>query len=107
MPVEENEGKKPDAKVETEFEEFLEDIAEDPEYRSGIVLYKAPNAEATAAAQAAAKDAMEDEGDEDEDYPDVGIDELVEEVAAMAVEGEDDEDEDGDEEIDDGDEEDE
>lgn len=87
------------AKVEADYEAFLQELEEDPELRATVNLYKAEGKEKEAdAAVAAAKakkgpagkkgqyamegvEAAEEEGDEEEgDFPEVKLEELMEEL---------------------------
>lgn len=90
-------GKAGESKAEKEYEEFLKDLEEDPELRANVVLYKDAEGTGTTATRSSTDDntSMVDgeEGDEDEEDPhfqDVTLDELVDEVAGMALDEEDD-----------------
>lgn len=86
-------------RVEKDYELFLRDLEEDPELRSAINLYKHdavdPHAK-PAATTAAAPDQQQQDGDdemsevdgEDENFPDVQLDELLEHFEELDVEDE-------------------
>lgn len=99
MEKDEEGGRKgTEAKTEKEYDGFLRDLEEDPELRSGVIMYKVPGQ--TKAPQAAQPDgnaamADDDEDEVDPDFPDVTLDELVDDVADMGIE------DDGDVELDD------
>eukprot|EP00026_Physarum_polycephalum_P007496 Phypoly_transcript_07558.p1 GENE.Phypoly_transcript_07558~~Phypoly_transcript_07558.p1 ORF type:complete len:531 (+),score=69.79 Phypoly_transcript_07558:64-1593(+) len=90
LEVEEEGGRKgTETKAEAEYEEFMRDLEEDPEMRSGVIMYKAPGktpqaADATAS-NAADNASMADADEDDPDFPDVTLDELVEDVATLAL----------------------
>jgi nonsense-mediated mRNA decay protein 3 len=65
---------------EEEEEAFLEEIEEDPELRARVALYKDRNADAAAAARAArAQQPRGDDSDSDE-FPEVPLEELLDEM---------------------------
>lgn len=68
-------------KAQNDYEVFLQELEEDPTYRSGIDLVKAPNAEEIQARLAAAVEEEELETD----FPEPSLDELVEELEDMAI----------------------
>lgn len=84
LELEEEGGRKEkEGKAETEYEEFMRDLEEDPDLRSAVNLYKAPGKpEKTTATDT---ESMVDE--EDPDFPDVTLDELVEDVDKLAIDG--------------------
>lgn len=91
--------RKPESKAEKEYEEFLRDLEEDPDLRANILLYKSNQATTTnnnnndtnMNPQPMNDNEMEDVDEPDPDFADVTVDELVEDVAGMALdEGEDD-----------------
>jgi len=85
LELEEEGGRKgTEAKAENEYEEFLRDLEEDPELRSGVVLYKAPRKEA-AQPTSTDSESMADADEGDPDFHDVTLDELVDDVATMAL----------------------
>jgi len=74
---EENAGEKTKAEVakaEQDYELFLRDIEEDPELRGMINLYKNPNI------QAEPDDEMIDESEAEEDFPEIQLEELLDEL---------------------------
>lgn len=74
---EENAGEKTKAEVakaEQDYELFLRDIEEDPELRGMINLYKNPNATAQQ------DDEMLDESEAEEDFPEIQLEELLDEL---------------------------
>mmetsp|Transcript_30551 Transcript_30551/g.98782 ORF Transcript_30551/g.98782 Transcript_30551/m.98782 type:complete len:588 (-) Transcript_30551:258-2021(-) len=86
-------GRKIDSsKQEQEYEEFMQDLEEDPGMRAQINLYKdsaAMEAQARAAKkrvqQSSAGPESESEGDaDDEDFPEVGLEELLDELTLGA-----------------------
>lgn len=82
--MDEEGGKKgTEAKSEKEYEEFLRDLEEDPELRSGVVMYKAPAKDSKQAQPTTDTESMLDE--DDPDFADVTLDELVDDVATMAL----------------------
>jgi len=92
-------GRKLDtSQYEQEYEEFMQDLEEDPEMRAQINLYRDPEADRRAAAQAAqaaasgAASGGDGDGDgeeaEDDDFPDVGLEELLDELTLGADEPE-------------------
>jgi len=86
LEVEEEGGRKgTEAKVENEYEEFLRDLEEDPELRSGVIMYKAPGKAVPQPTSAADSESMADIEEEDSDFADVTLDELVEDVATLAL----------------------
>ncbi|KAJ3008189.1 hypothetical protein HKX48_008717 [Thoreauomyces humboldtii] len=96
-----NRGKSEKARQEMDYELFLRDIEEDSELRGMINLYKDPAAKAAAEAAALlaaaqqgahAGDAMDADGvveDDDEepeeDFPEVDVDELLEDMDALKI----------------------
>ncbi|KAJ1919894.1 ribosome-binding protein [Mycoemilia scoparia] len=65
-------------KLEADFEQFMRDLEEDPDYRQNINLYKTG---AATAAQTGDSGAMDEEGDDDDDeYPDIPLEELLEDL---------------------------
>lgn len=93
LDTEEADSRKPESKAEKEYEEFLRDLEEDPELRSNVILYKSTttatstntNTNNDTQPTTAADNEMEDVDDEDPDFADVTVDELVEDVAGMAL----------------------
>eukprot|EP01116_Phalansterium_solitarium_P014670 TRINITY_DN3242_c0_g1_i1.p1 TRINITY_DN3242_c0_g1~~TRINITY_DN3242_c0_g1_i1.p1 ORF type:complete len:509 (-),score=207.42 TRINITY_DN3242_c0_g1_i1:481-2007(-) len=75
-------------KEENDYERFMQDLEEDPELRSQINLYK--DAEAIARKQAQQHEEMGEAAEEDEEFPEVGLEELLDE---MTINDADDEDE--------------
>lgn len=92
LEIEEPEGglrKQEIAKQERHYEEFLRDLEEDPDLRSNVMLYKSGDAPAP-------EDTMEDEGEEEDDepdFPEVRVEELLDEIENMTI-GEEDYDDD-------------
>ncbi|GAA5939380.1 hypothetical protein JCM3775_001691 [Rhodotorula graminis] len=92
-------GASDQAKAEADYERFLQDLEEDEELRQTVQLFKDPNA-----AQAQT-DTMHDDGDTDldggdddddeDDFPEIRVDDLLDEMDALAIA----EDEDGDAQI--------
>jgi len=76
LPKEQDLGKKADInRAAQDYETFLQEIEEDPELRSQINIYKAPNAPSVV------DNSMVVEGEEEEeDFPDVALDELLDEL---------------------------
>ncbi|KAJ3376138.1 hypothetical protein GGF31_000205 [Allomyces arbusculus] len=73
-------------KLDADYETFLRDLEEDPELRSAINLYKDPEWEskaALAAQEAAAQANMDSDMDMDpeEDFPEVGLEELLDDMS--------------------------
>eukprot|EP01103_Thecamoeba_quadrilineata_P012138 TRINITY_DN305_c0_g1_i1.p1 TRINITY_DN305_c0_g1~~TRINITY_DN305_c0_g1_i1.p1 ORF type:complete len:521 (-),score=81.61 TRINITY_DN305_c0_g1_i1:54-1508(-) len=92
LPMEEAEPIRKNEKIkhDNDYEKFLQDIEEDPELRAQIDLYKTSDAEHVLNA---AEGIMEDEGEEEEeDFPEVKLDELLEDLTL----NDDDDQEDGD-----------
>jgi len=87
LELEEEGGRKgTEAKAEQEYEEFLRDLEEDPELRSGVVLYKAPEMKRKEAQPASTdNESITDVDEDDPDFADVTLDELVDDVATMAL----------------------
>ena len=84
------------AKAEADYERFLQDLEEDEELRQTVQLFKDPNA-----AQAQADTMRDEDGDtdleggsddDDDDFPEIRVDDLLDEMDALAIA----EDEDGD-----------
>ncbi|KZT62560.1 NMD3-domain-containing protein [Calocera cornea HHB12733] len=76
------------AKVERDYEMFLRELEEDPELRGNVNLYKADDAPEK---KVAADEMDVDEGTEDEDepdFPDVQLDELLNNFEDMSISGE-------------------
>jgi len=66
-------------KKDNDYEKFLQELEEDPELRSQIDLYKVPNAEQVLTE--AQESMMEDEGEEEEeDFPEIKLEELMEDL---------------------------
>ncbi|POY71731.1 hypothetical protein BMF94_5092 [Rhodotorula taiwanensis] len=79
------------AKAEADYERFLQDLEEDPEMRQTIQLFRDPNAPATgrdADAMADDTDAEVDE-DEDDEFPEIQVDELADELEQFGIKDED------------------
>lgn len=79
------------AKAEADYERFLRDLEEDPEMRQTIQLFRDPNAgEGGGAAKAddMADDTDVDE-DEEEDFPEIQVDELADELENIGLQDED------------------
>ncbi|KAJ3273164.1 hypothetical protein HK104_004313 [Borealophlyctis nickersoniae] len=77
-------GRTEKAQREMDYERFLQDIEEDPELRGMINLYKDPNAKAKAKAEE--EDAMMDEEEEpEEDFPQIKMDELLDDMENMTI----------------------
>ncbi|BFZ58478.1 ribosome-binding protein [Savitreella phatthalungensis] len=75
------------AKFEADYEQFLRDLEEDEELRHTVNLYRDPEAEARRQQQQAEADAMTDAGGDDEEAPEIGIDELLDEFDDMNIDG--------------------
>ena len=65
-------------KSNRDFEIFMNDIEEDPEYRSQFNLYKADNAEQIMKNNKAQEE--DDMAENAEDFPDVGLEELIDDL---------------------------
>lgn len=65
-------------KSNRDFEIFMNDIEEDPEYRSQFNLYKADNAEQIMKSNKAQEE--DDMAENAEDFPDVGLEELIDDL---------------------------
>lgn len=59
-------------------EEFMRDLEEDPEMRSQIELFKVPGVQAP-------DEEMIDVGEEEEDFPEVKMNELLDAVGALHI----------------------
>ncbi|BGP31845.1 ribosome-binding protein [Rhodotorula toruloides] len=70
------------AKAEQDYERFLQDLEDDDEMRKEIHLFKDPNA-----AQAKADAMTDDTDEEDEELPQINVDELLDDFEQMAIEG--------------------
>ncbi|KAK6456090.1 putative nonsense-mediated mRNA decay protein [Scheffersomyces xylosifermentans] len=68
-------------RAERDYELFLQELEEDEEMRQAINLYKAGDS-----APVASHGHIEDEEDDDEDAPEIGIDELLDELDDMTLE---------------------
>jgi nonsense-mediated mRNA decay protein 3 len=104
-------GGRDQKKVEDDYEIFLRDLEEDTEMRAAVNLYKAPPGSSTSGKRgkgkknqfamdvddsAGAANAppanggpdmdMEDEGEEETDFPEVNLDELLEDMAELGLE---------------------
>jgi len=104
MPVETG-GLLVGKKVDLDYELFLRDLEEDLEMRGAVNLYKVQKDEAAETAEIAAKlsggkqrakgqldpdvrmtdDVQEDDGEEDVDFPEIKLDELLEEFDEMTL----------------------
>jgi nonsense-mediated mRNA decay protein 3 len=83
LEKEEEGGRKgTEQKEQKEFDEFINDLEEDAEYRSNVLLYKNPLAQPDT-------ESMADAEEDDPDFPDVTLDELIDDVAEMAIQEED------------------
>ena len=79
------------AKAEADYEMFLRDLEEDEELRAGVNLFKAQQAE-----KQRDEDAMtESEFDEDDEFPEINVNDLLDEMDNLAI------DEDGDVQVED------
>lgn len=70
------------ARVERDYEMFLQELEEDQELRGTINLYKAPNSQT---AEPKATEVCMDVEEEDEDGPIVAIDELLDDLEGMTI----------------------
>lgn len=71
-------------KTENDYELFLRDVEEDPEMRAAVNLFKDPNAQP--ALETAPMQAEDDEDEpEEEDFPEVNVDELLDEFNDMGL----------------------
>lgn len=87
METEEEGGaRKPESKAEREYEEFLRDLEEDKDLRSGVLLFKSDN---PTKKETGDNDSMADVDELDPDFQDITVDELVDDVATMALDEED------------------
>jgi nonsense-mediated mRNA decay protein 3 len=71
--------KQEQAKIENDMELFMRDIEEDPEFRSTINIFKSEAKPVPAAA--ADNDAMTDNDGSDEEYPEISLEEMMDEMA--------------------------
>lgn len=62
---------------------MLQELEEDPEMRSRVALYKDPAHNPAAARQA---DAMTDGDDDEDDLPEIPLDELLDDMNALQLE---------------------
>ncbi|KAI7871213.1 NMD3 family-domain-containing protein [Spinellus fusiger] len=69
--------KQEQARIENDMEMFMRDIEEDPEFRSTINIFKNANA---AANENAMVDVNEEEEEEEEDFPEISLEEMLEEI---------------------------
>ncbi|KAL6047271.1 ribosome-binding protein [Balamuthia mandrillaris] len=85
LEKEEQDGlRKTDAmKAEHDYEQFLRDLEEDPEYRSTVNLYKASNTKAGAGGMEVAEEEESDVGETD--FPEPSISELIEDMTDMTI----------------------
>ncbi|TNY23494.1 RNA binding protein [Rhodotorula diobovata] len=82
-------GASDQAKAEADYERFLQDLEEDEELRQTVQLFKDPSA-AQREADAMQDDADEGDDDEDdEDFPEIKVDDLLDEMDALALEDQD------------------
>jgi len=77
------------AKVERDYELFLRELEEDPELRGNVNLYKADD---TTVKRPQRPDEMDvdaatDDGEEEPDFPDVQLDELLNDFEDMSLSG--------------------
>ncbi|TPX66298.1 hypothetical protein SpCBS45565_g04557 [Spizellomyces sp. 'palustris'] len=88
-----NRGKSEKSRQEVDYELFLRDIEEDEELRGMINLYKDPKGLTTRQPPVVDQNAMEEDEEEPEvDFPEINVDELLEDMEAMHLN---DEEEDG------------
>jgi nonsense-mediated mRNA decay protein 3 len=78
------------AKVEAEYELFLRDLEEDPELRQNVLLFKADPKSKKAEVDSMeiegdAESVVETEMDEDDDFPKIQLDELLDEMEALKI----------------------
>ncbi|EGG12206.1 uncharacterized protein MELLADRAFT_46699 [Melampsora larici-populina 98AG31] len=78
------------AKVEAEYELFLRDLEEDPELRQNVQLFKAEPKQKKMAIDSMeiegdAESVVETEMDEDDDFPKIQLDELLDEMEALKI----------------------
>ncbi|KAH9815572.1 NMD3 family-domain-containing protein [Melampsora americana] len=78
------------AKVEAEYELFLRDLEEDPELRQNVQLFKANPKnknvrEDSMEIEGDAESVVETEMDEDDDFPKIQLDELLDEMEALKI----------------------
>jgi nonsense-mediated mRNA decay protein 3 len=86
----ERKDKHKEERAQMDYEQFLQDIEEDPELRSQLKLYKVPNAEKLfqqRQTQKPAEDEMVDvdQMDEDEDFPEIQLDDLLDEMKDLSI----------------------
>ncbi|KAK4520669.1 Uridine/cytidine kinase [Mucor velutinosus] len=74
--------KQEQAKIENDMELFMRDIEEDPEFRSTINIFKNQNNPAAAAPAAPAdNDEMTDDDGSEEEFPEISLEEMMDEMA--------------------------
>lgn len=73
--------KQEQAKIENDMELFMRDIEEDPEFRSTINIFKNQNNPAAAAAAPADNDEMTDDDGSEEEFPEISLEEMMDEMA--------------------------
>ncbi|ORZ16518.1 NMD3 family-domain-containing protein [Absidia repens] len=70
--------KQDQAKIEHDMELFMRDIEEDPEFRATVNIFKSQTGNAAATAQSS--NAMSDGEDEEEDFPEISLEEMMDEM---------------------------
>lgn len=70
-------------KRQQDLERFMQELEEDPEMRSRVALYKDPAHKAAAAQK---MDAMTDGDDDEDDLPDIPLEELLDDMNALQLE---------------------
>jgi len=79
-------------KADRDYDQFLNDLEEDPDLRSNVVLYKKDGAP-----QSSSSVMVTDDDDDEHDMPKIPIEELVEEMEQMDIQDHDDEEGEGEE----------
>eukprot|EP00192_Tetraselmis_astigmatica_P019242 CAMPEP_0117687824 /NCGR_PEP_ID=MMETSP0804-20121206/23392_1 /TAXON_ID=1074897 /ORGANISM="Tetraselmis astigmatica, Strain CCMP880" /LENGTH=228 /DNA_ID=CAMNT_0005500015 /DNA_START=401 /DNA_END=1087 /DNA_ORIENTATION=+ len=74
--------------LEADRERFLEELEEDPEMRKGVALYRDPKFFPVAAANRM-QDGMDEEYDDEEGVPEVPLEELLDNLEALGIDGDD------------------
>ena len=72
------------AKAEADYERFLQDIEEDEELRAGLNLFK--SSKPAPAETGTIMEESDVEGDDDDDFPEIKVDELLDEMSGLNLE---------------------
>ncbi|KAI8645469.1 NMD3 family-domain-containing protein [Parasitella parasitica] len=73
--------KQEQAKIENDMELFMRDIEEDPEFRSTINIFKNQNSNPIASDTQAGNNDMTDDDGSDEEFPEISLEEMMDEMA--------------------------